>query len=93
MSCWGLKPMEYVERGRVRGGTIVLDQALGLPDGTEVIVRIQEADVRGDSQPSEEDFRSLPFFGMWAGREDLSDGEDWVRKQREQWHRRSNREN
>jgi Uma2 family endonuclease len=30
-------------------------------------------------------FDQLPFFGMWAGREDIKDSEVWLRREREQW--------
>ena len=34
---------------------------------------------------------SLPFFGMWADREDMADSTAWVRKERERWSERSAR--
>ena len=33
----------------------------------------------------------LPFFGMWADREDMTDSVAWVRKDREQWRQRATR--
>ncbi len=38
-----------------------------------------------------EDFARLPFFGMWADREDIRDSTAWVRERRGQWHQRSSR--
>ena len=31
------------------------------------------------------DITALPFFGMWADREDMADSAKWVRKEREKW--------
>lgn len=41
--------------------------------------------------PSEEDFAHLPFFGMYADREDMEDGVAWVRWERERWNERLTR--
>jgi hypothetical protein len=38
-----------------------------------------------------EDFAALPFFGMWADREEITDSAAWVRREREQWHQRAAR--
>ncbi|MBI2843112.1 MAG: DUF2281 domain-containing protein [Armatimonadetes bacterium] len=43
----------------------------------------QEPTIKG--KPS---IRSLPFFGMWADREDMTDSAAWVRKERERWDER-----
>ena len=82
--------MTLFEQGRIEGGAIVLAKPLPLPEGTEVTVRIETASgptASSDASGSEE-FASLPFFGMWANREDLADTVAWVRREREQWQQR-----
>ena len=76
--------MSFVERGEVRGGTIVFARPLELPEGAEVVVRIESVNEgKADAALSEDvPFEELPFFGMWADREDLEDGAAWVRKER-----------
>ncbi|MCY3744350.1 MAG: hypothetical protein OXH00_25325 [Candidatus Poribacteria bacterium] len=80
-----------VEEGKISNGHIVLSKPLSLPEGTEVRVQIEPVDPDAisednsqdkDSNESEE-FANLPFFGMWADREDMRDSVEWVRKQRE----------
>lgn len=78
--------MVMTEHGKVQHGGIIFETPLALPDGTEVVVRIEpvaaepssEAPVRGA------DFSSLPFFGMWADRPDMDDSEAWLCSEREQ---------
>jgi hypothetical protein len=82
------------ERGKVRRGGIVFTTPLELPEGTDVVVRIEPV---AGQQPSEApsgrgDFARLPFFGMWADRPDMDDSEAWVRSEREQWRQRTFRE-
>ena len=44
-----------------------------------------------ESEASVSEFAQLPCFGMWADHEALQDSDAWVRKEREQWHRRASR--
>lgn len=78
-----------IEQGEVNNGGIVLSKPLSLPEGTKVRIQIEPIDTDEDSQsttPDEnEEFVNLPFFGMWADREDMRDSVAWVRKQREKW--------
>ena len=85
--------MALVERGKIQDGGIVLAKPLTLPDGTEVVVRIEslEAAEQTGTHWKDEDFVRLPFFGMWADREDMRDSGAWVRREREQWHKRAER--
>ncbi|MGZ8843338.1 MAG: hypothetical protein ACXW18_06720 [Pyrinomonadaceae bacterium] len=76
------------ERGRVQSGGIVLDEPIDLPEGTEVLVRIEPVGDNKASATNAGDFENLPFFGMWADREDMSDGVAWVRREREKWQER-----
>lgn len=79
--------MAMTEHGKVQHGGIVFQQPLALPEGTEVVVHIET--VAGKEQMerpmSSDDFASLPFFGMWAGRQDMDDSALWVRSERERW--------
>ncbi len=85
--------MELKLRGQVKGGTIVFPEPLTLPEGTEVVASIEPVtEARKLPTPEEvEEFMSLPFFGMWADREDMKDSVAWVRKEREKWQQRSQR--
>ncbi|MCZ6681353.1 MAG: type II toxin-antitoxin system Phd/YefM family antitoxin [Candidatus Poribacteria bacterium] len=47
----------------------------------------QEAGASTMHEP-EKGLENLPFFGMWADRDDMRDSTAWVRKEREKWHQR-----
>lgn len=68
-------------------------EPVALPDGTEVEVRVEPLSPSESSQSptpdATDEFVKLPFFGMWAGREDMGDGADWVNAQRAKWQERS----
>ncbi len=83
--------MTFVEHGRVQEGKIVFAEPLKLPEGAEVMVRIEViADGAQNGIAEEEsDFETLPFFGMWADREEMRDSSSWVRQLREQWRERT----
>lgn len=77
-----------IEQGEVNNGGIVLSKPLSLPEGTKVRIQIEpiDTDDNQSTTPDEnEEFVNLPFFGMWADREDMRDSVAWVRKQREKW--------
>ena len=76
------------ERGKVQSGGIVFDEPLGLPEGTEVFVRIEPVEDSTMNATNGDDFENLPFFGMWADRDDMSDSVAWVRREREEWQQR-----
>ena len=92
--------MAQIERGKVQNGSIVFPQPLPFPEGMEVIVRIdlitggnQTMPLRATCVPdASAHFAALPFFGMWADREDMRDSAGWVRKEREQWQQRATRQ-
>ncbi len=82
-----------IEDGKVNNGHIVLSKPISLPEGTEVRVQIELADLtsvnRQDTDSDEsEDFINLPCFGMWADREDMRDSVTWLRKERKKWQQR-----
>ena len=83
-----------IERGKVQSGGIVFDAPLALPEGTEVMVQIEPLAAGAETAAplSDEEFLSLPFFGMWAEREDMHDSAAWVRRERERWHQRVSRQ-
>ena len=76
-----------IEQGEVDNGGHVLSKPLSLPEGTKVRIQIEPIDTDEDNQSTtsdeHENFVNLPFFGMWADREDMRDSVAWVRKQRE----------
>ncbi len=88
-----------IEEGKVINGHIILSSPLSLPEGTEVLVKIEPVDPvpvnKGDDQNTDsnesEDFANLPCFGMWADREDMRDSVAWLRKEREKWQQRLTR--
>lgn len=82
--------MVMTEHGTVKRGGIVFAKPLPLADGTEVVVRIEplNAEQPGEPPVSDEEFASLPFFGMWADRADMRASEAWVRSERGRWQRR-----
>ncbi len=82
--------MAIIERGVVRGPNIVFPQSLSLPEGTEVIVRIEPVGEAESPNASlnEADFMQQPCFGMWKDRPDMEDSVAWVRRERESWNQR-----
>ncbi|MCC6444970.1 MAG: hypothetical protein IT210_16130 [Armatimonadetes bacterium] len=85
--------MRLIEQGTIQNGNIVLKDPLDLPDGTAVVIEIEAitAEHPVSDSKSDSEFISLPFFGMWADREDMNDSAAWVRKEREQWQLRADR--
>lgn len=85
--------MTMIERGKVQGGAIVFSTPLPLPEGAEVVVRIESVEARPSAGPqTPEGFVALPFFGMWADRTDIGDSTAYVRGEREQWQHRARRQ-
>ena len=82
--------MAVRERGKIQGGHIVFPKPLTLPEGTEVLVSIELLAVKEPtaSSDTEEDFATLPFFGMWRDRQDMKESAAWVRKERKRWQQR-----
>ena len=74
--------MKITVRGVVRGKTIELEQAPGLPDGQQVGVTIEPLPAAGPGQPPPgEGLRRA--FGAWAAdAEELDKFLDWNRDQR-----------
>lgn len=73
------------------GKTIVPNEPLELPKDQELEVEIRVITGSRRKRRSKHPIgriTSLPFFGMWADREDMKDGAAWVRKERERWNER-----
>jgi hypothetical protein len=86
--------MEITQRGKVQNGTLVLAEPLTLPEGAEVVVRIEtlDADAAATVLLDSGDLAGLPFIGMWADRDDMNDSAAWVRRERDEWHQRALRQ-
>jgi hypothetical protein len=82
--------MTIIEHGKMRDGAIAFPRPLNLPEGVEVVVKIEtlSEDLRGADSITDIDFASLPFFGMWGDREEMNDSVGWGRREREQWQER-----
>jgi hypothetical protein len=76
-------------RGTVQDGNLMLTEPVALPEGTEVIVRVEPAEGQPSEAGATEDFTALPFIGMWADREDMNDSAAWVRRERDKWQQRA----
>ncbi len=85
--------MPLIQRGKVQDGKIVFAEPVALPEGSEVLVSIEPFAEPNRAPPAQqaEDFVSLPFFGMYANREDLEDSVAWVHRERQKWHHRAQR--
>jgi hypothetical protein len=82
--------MTWTGRGRVQNGAIVFPTPLELPEGMEVVVQVEPLTAAESAAPpaQAEELVRLPFFGMYADREDLQDSAAWVRGERERWQQR-----
>ena len=85
--------MGFTGHGTIQEGTIVFSQPLPLPEGTEVLVHVETLGESASRTVRAEpgDLTRLPFFGMWADREDLADSTESVRRQRAKWAQRLER--
>ena len=84
--------MIIIERGIVSGGGIALDRPLELPEGSQVIVRIETASLEAAS-PQEPDAieklrAAFPFVGQWADRNDIPDSAEHIAQERAKWQQR-----
>lgn len=83
--------MTVVQRGKIKGKTIVFPKSLGIPEGTEVYVRVETVEEVEGTDKAALAFANLDFFGMWADRADLPDSVTWVNEERATWQTRSDR--
>jgi len=77
--------MGWTMRAKVKCGELALSGAVPLPDETEVVVHIAVAPAEDGAAPITE---PTQFFGMWADREDMLDGANWVTQERQKWRQR-----
>lgn len=78
-------------RAHFDGKTIVPNEPLDLPKNQELEVEVRviaRAGRRSKARRLAGRVTSMPFFGMWADREDMKDSAAWVRKERERWNER-----
>ena len=66
----------------------VTGSSAGVPESGEVLHRGRKA-IESDGP---DDYRELPFFGMWRDRDDMQDSTAWVRAERERWQQRRTRQ-
>lgn len=81
--------MSIIIRAHFDGRTIVPDTDLDLQADQPLEVQLRLL-TPAETKPTDDrcekpDIMELPFFGMWADREDMSDGQTWVRKERDKW--------
>jgi hypothetical protein len=79
--------MSVVIRAHFDGKTIVSDGQVDLPADEPLEVVISVLPAASAQPPSDEaggkaSITSLPFFGMWADRKDMTDSGAWVRNAR-----------
>jgi hypothetical protein len=79
-----------LHHGRIENGNIVLREASTLPEGSEVVVTIEPIPQprQRETLNLSEEFAKLPFFGMYADREDMRESTTWVHQERLKWHQR-----
>ena len=73
------------------GKAIVPDEPIELPRNQELEIEVRVVTAsrrRRKSKRPAGRITSLPFFGLWANREDMKDSAAWVRKERERWSER-----
>jgi hypothetical protein len=75
-------------QGLVKDGLIRLDDGPRLPDGTRVIVVVEEREIISGLTARE--LAESELVGMWAGRDDIGDSSAFARQLREQAQRRHN---
>ena len=83
--------MSFRVRAHFDGKSIVPNEPLELAENQELEVEVRIISTsrrRRKSKRPASRITSMPFFGMWADREDMRDGATWVRKERERWSER-----
>jgi hypothetical protein len=80
--------MGVIERGKVHSGQIILDHPLHFLEGTEVMVHVEPLEKLSMAPNGKISITTLPFFGIWADREEMADSAEWVSKERERWTKR-----
>ena len=84
--------MSIIIKAHFDGKAIVPDTEVDLPADLPLEVEVRFLSPGGKTKAASKTPRgrnsrltSLPFFGMWADREDMRDSVEWVRKQRQAW--------
>ena len=79
--------MVTVVRGHTKGGIVVPDEPLNVPDGLEVELQISTFEPVPSATPGYGPAIDS-VFGMWRDREAVTDSVAWVRRQRDAWNNR-----
>jgi hypothetical protein len=77
--------MAIIIRGHFDGKAIIPGQPVDLPHDRELEIEIRVLSPRRARGRRGSKVTSMPFFGMWADREDMRDSAAWVRKERRRW--------
>ncbi len=87
--------MSVIIKAHFDGRTIVPDARIDLPADQALEVELRLLPTASKLSRASEaarggkpDITSLPFFGMWADREDMADSAAWVHKERQEWNNR-----
>ena len=83
--------MSMVIRAHFDGRAIVPDSELDLPLDQPLEVEVRVLSSEAAPTQAKTPITSLPFFGMWADREDMKDSVAWVNKERRRWKKRLTR--
>ncbi|HTS26957.1 MAG TPA: antitoxin family protein [Bryobacteraceae bacterium] len=65
---------------RYEGGAFRPLETVAIKEGTIVEVRVPS---EGEPQSKRPSIKDLPFYGMWADRDDITDGVSYVNKLRD----------
>lgn len=84
--------MVIIGKGVVKNAAIQLSEPLSLPEGTEIVVQIETLAEENSVDPQTKMDNLKMAMGMWKDRDEFADSANWVRKEREAWGRRGNRE-
>ena len=83
--------MSFKVRAHFDGKAFVPNEPLEFPKDQELEIEIHVVTgprrKRSSKRPVGR-ITTLPFFGIWADREDMKDSATWVRKERERWNER-----
>jgi hypothetical protein len=80
-----------IYRGKVKGGVVVLEPGVQLPDGTDVSVEpLEVRQVQAPAPPelspvrTGADLQGSDLIGIWADRTDIGDSREFARRLRKQ---------
>ncbi|MBI2844063.1 MAG: hypothetical protein HYX78_11745 [Armatimonadetes bacterium] len=83
--------MAIIIRAHYDGKAIIPEGRLDLPPDQPLEVEVRVLSPEAAPTEAKIPVTSLPFFGMWADREDMKDSVAWVNKERRKWSKRLTR--